>query len=223
MTKAELIERIARSRDLPADLTKKDISLVLGLAFEELASYFARAKVTRASSPRFSFPHFGTFTKKRRSARRGVNPRTLEPMEIEAFDTVDFKASRELRAALNVGSAPLASRRAKAAGGKSKTGTKASTKTTKRAPKKVAKKVARKARKAPGQGRSIAGRRGLTSRDEAAELATLVGDDELFAPRKARSTASDNGAPLPAARLQRVDASEPEDAPPAARRARSRG
>jgi nucleoid DNA-binding protein len=103
MTKAELIEKIARSRDLPADLSKKDIALVIGIAFDEIKGYFARAKVTRSSSPRFTVPHFGTFTKKRRSARMGVNPRTLEPMKIEAFTTLDFKASKELRDALNHG------------------------------------------------------------------------------------------------------------------------
>lgn len=101
MTKAELIERIARSRDLPPDTSKKLIGQVLGIAFDELASYFARARVTRSQSPRFTFPRFGTFTKKRRSARRGVNPRTLEPIQIDACNTIDFKASRELRDAMN--------------------------------------------------------------------------------------------------------------------------
>lgn len=103
MTKAELIERIARSRALPADTTKKDIEKIVTLAFEEIASYFARAKVTRTQSPKFSIPHFGTFVKKRRSARRGVNPRTLEPMQIEAFYTLDFRNSSELRDTLNQG------------------------------------------------------------------------------------------------------------------------
>jgi nucleoid DNA-binding protein len=101
MTKAELIERIARSRDLPPDLSKKLIGQILAVAFDELAGYFARARVTRSQSPRFTFPHFGTFTKKRRSARRGVNPRTLEPIQIEACNTIDFKASGELREAMN--------------------------------------------------------------------------------------------------------------------------
>ncbi len=103
MTKAELIERIARSRSLPPDTTKKDIEKIVTLAFEEIASYFARARVTRAQSPKFSVPHFGTFVKKRRSARRGVNPRTLEPMQIDAFYTLDFRTSGELRDALNQG------------------------------------------------------------------------------------------------------------------------
>ncbi len=103
MTKAELIERIARSRALPPDITKKDIDKIVTLAFEEIASYFLKAKVTRTQAPKFAFPHFGTFVKKRRSARRGVNPRTLEPMNIDAFFTLDFRMSGELRDALNLG------------------------------------------------------------------------------------------------------------------------
>lgn len=101
MTKAELIEKIVRSRDLPPDITKKCVQQILELAFAELSAYFVRAKVTRTQSPRFTFPGFGTFTKKKRSARRGVNPRTLEPMTIDAAFTLDFKPGVELRASLN--------------------------------------------------------------------------------------------------------------------------
>jgi DNA-binding protein HU-beta len=106
MTKAELIERIARARNLPPDISKKDVEKIVTAAFDEIANYFARAKVTRASSPRFTFPRFGTFTKKRRSARRGVNPRTLEPIQIDACNTLDFRTSRELREAMNPVRAP---------------------------------------------------------------------------------------------------------------------
>lgn len=101
MTKAELIEKIVRSRDLPPDITKKCVQQILEIAFGELAAYFVRAKVTRTQSPRFTFPGFGTFTKKKRSARRGVNPRTLEPIVIDAAFTIDFKPGVELRAGLN--------------------------------------------------------------------------------------------------------------------------
>lgn len=115
MTKAELIDRIARSRDLPPEVTKKIIAKILDLAFAELSGYFVRARVTRTSSPRFTYPKFGTFTKKQRSGRRGVNPRTLEPMEIEACETVDFKPSVELKRQMNevVTAKPSANRRAK--------------------------------------------------------------------------------------------------------------
>jgi len=101
MTKAELIEKIARSRELPPDVTKKCIGQILDLAFEELGTYFVRAKVTRSQCPRFTFPGFGTFTKKKRSARKGVNPRTLEPMTIEASYTIDFRPGTDLRQQLN--------------------------------------------------------------------------------------------------------------------------
>jgi nucleoid DNA-binding protein len=106
MTKAELIEKIARSRELPPDVTKKCIGQILELAFEELGAYFVRARVTRTQCPRFTFPAFGTFTKKKRSARKGINPRTLEPMTIDAAYTIDFRPGTELRQNLNLRAAP---------------------------------------------------------------------------------------------------------------------
>jgi len=101
MTKAELIEKIAKSRELPPDITKKCVQQIVDLAFDELGAYFVRSKVTKSQSPRFTFPGFGTFLKKKRSARNGVNPRTLEPMVIDASFTIDFRPGVELRRALN--------------------------------------------------------------------------------------------------------------------------
>lgn len=159
MTKAELIERIARSRDLPPGITKKDVALILGIAFEEIANYFAKAKVTRTSSPRFTFPRFGTFTKKRRSARRGVNPRTLEPIQIDACHTLDFKASRELRDLMN-GIVCEATSSAKT-GRRGKTGVKSA--------------------KGPAVLEAVSpARRRLTPRDEDAELDAMIDDEALF-------------------------------------------
>ncbi len=175
MTKAELIERIARSRALPPEITKKDIAAILGLAFEELAAFFARAKVTRQHSPRFTFPRFGTFTKKRRSARRGVNPRTLEPMQIEASHTIDFKASRELRESMNAAAEGTTSR----AAGKP------------RAPKASGKQRGAAQRAVAGDETPVARGRKLTPRDEDAEIDALIDDEDLFEE-------------LPAAPLQRV-------------------
>ena len=110
MTKAELIEKIAKSRNLSPDVSKKLIQQILDLAFDELGSYFVRARVTKSSTPRFTYPGFGTFTKKKRSARKGVNPRTLEPMQIDASFTVDFRPGVELndivQAVNQVGAAP---------------------------------------------------------------------------------------------------------------------
>lgn len=101
MTKAEFIEKITKSRNLPPDVSKKLVQQILDLAFDELGSYFARARVTKNQTPRFTYPGFGTFTKKQRQARKGVNPRTLEPMRIDASFTVDFRPGVELRRVLN--------------------------------------------------------------------------------------------------------------------------
>jgi len=217
MTKAELIERIARSRSLPPDITKKDIAQILGLAFEELANFFAKAKVTRTTSPRFTFPRFGTFTKKRRNARRGVNPRTLEPMQIDACQTVDFKASRELRDAMNPGLEPVDR------GEQDQTLSNATSSTQKRTAKTTAKRTT--GSRAGSRGRDTEQESVLrcpTPRDEDAELDALIKDDEMFdemfddgpalgsratgAATTADRSSRPAGAELPEAPLKRVRA-----------------
>lgn len=207
MTKAELIDRIARSRDLPPDISKKLIGQVLGLAFDELASYFARTRVTRSSSPRFTFPHFGTFTKKRRSARRGVNPRTLEPIQIEACDTIHFQASRELREAMNPGRSTEGEAAETKATKTSKARAKATTAKTKTTKKKATKKKS-SSRSVKVGSRGVAagpGRRRLTPRDDEAELGAGL-EQALFD--------AEPGVELPASPMQRVKGR---------RRSRSRG
>jgi DNA-binding protein HU-beta len=46
----------------------------------------------------FTLPSFGTFTVKKTKARKGVNPRTGEPVKVKAGKTVRFKASPSLKA-----------------------------------------------------------------------------------------------------------------------------
>jgi DNA-binding protein HU-beta len=48
----------------------------------------------------FTLPSFGTFTVKKTKARKGVNPRTGEPVKVKAGKTVRFKASPSLKATL---------------------------------------------------------------------------------------------------------------------------
>ena len=43
---------------------------------------------------------FGTFKKAHRKARKGINPRTKEPINIAASTTVTFKAGAKLKAAV---------------------------------------------------------------------------------------------------------------------------
>ena len=48
----------------------------------------------------FTLPSFGTSTVKKTKARKGVNPRTGEPVKVKAGKTVRFKASPSLKAIL---------------------------------------------------------------------------------------------------------------------------
>jgi nucleoid DNA-binding protein len=112
MTKQELIERVAqrlgREREEAAEpkgeLHKKTVALVIDSVFAELGEYFIKARTrSRASkkAPRFTYPGFGTFTKKEKAARVGRDPRSGEAIEIPARTTVGFQPGQELKAGLN--------------------------------------------------------------------------------------------------------------------------
>jgi DNA-binding protein HU-beta len=101
MTKAELIAKVARTKGLARGATKKLVGQVIEAAFLEIGDYFVKAKVSRRSLPRFTYPGFGTFTKKRREGREGRNPRNGEPIQIPASTTVTFTPGQEFRAHLN--------------------------------------------------------------------------------------------------------------------------
>lgn len=101
MTKAELIERIYMTKGLPPHMHKKTVSLIVDSMFAELGTYFVRAKMKRHSTPRFTYPGFGTFSKMRRKERRGRNPQTGQPLVIPSQTTVTFAPGQDLKALLN--------------------------------------------------------------------------------------------------------------------------
>lgn len=101
MTKQELIEKVAATPGLPADLTKKTVAVLVDAVFAELGDYFVKSKVTRRATPRFTYPGFGTFTKKRKNGRAGRNPQTGAPIVIPPSVTVAFAPGQELKAFLN--------------------------------------------------------------------------------------------------------------------------
>jgi nucleoid DNA-binding protein len=100
MTKQELIKRVARTPGL-GPLSQKAVGALVDAVFSELGGYFVHAKATRRATPRFTYPGFGTFTKKRRHKRNGRNPRTGATIEIPESNTIAFSPGQELRAALN--------------------------------------------------------------------------------------------------------------------------
>ena len=91
MTKAELIEKVANSKNL--DLSKKAVGELVDAVFETVAKSIKKEK-------RFSYPGFGTFTVRKRNARIGRNPRTGEKITISASKTVAFKPAPELKKSL---------------------------------------------------------------------------------------------------------------------------
>lgn len=84
MTKADLIDKIAKIKALPNDITKKTITMIVDTVFEEI-----KRSVKKES--KFAYPHFGTFAKKKRKARKGINPRTQTVIKIPARNTVVFR------------------------------------------------------------------------------------------------------------------------------------
>ena len=89
MTKAELIETVARA----TRLEKKTAARAIELTFDHIARAIRKDK-------RFWVPGFGTFSVRRRKARAGFNPRTNAPMIIPAARTIGFRAAPQLRKGL---------------------------------------------------------------------------------------------------------------------------
>ena len=90
MTKAELIDRIAKMKNIPSDTTKKTIGIIIDAVFEEI-------KKSVKKEGRFAYPHFGTFAKRKRKARKGMNPRTKTMIKIPAKNVVVFRPASSFK------------------------------------------------------------------------------------------------------------------------------
>lgn len=88
MTKAELIEKILTVKGV--ELSKKGAGEIVDAVFDNMTKAIKKDK-------RFSYPGFGTFTVKRRKARKGRNPQTGEVIKIKASKTVGFKPSPAMK------------------------------------------------------------------------------------------------------------------------------
>lgn len=89
MTKADLVAALAHK----ADVSKKDAEAVLE-AFVDVVTE------TLSQGDTVTLTGFGTFSVTERQARTGVNPRTLEKIEIAATKTPKFKAGKKLKDAV---------------------------------------------------------------------------------------------------------------------------
>lgn len=90
MRKPELAAAIAEK----AELSKDKANEVLNAMLDEIAGAVAKGDSV-------SLIGFGTFSVRERSARKGKNPQTGEPMDIPASKTVGFKVGKKLKDAVD--------------------------------------------------------------------------------------------------------------------------
>ena len=90
MTKAELVEDVARA----AELTKKDAERLVEIVFESIIE-------TLNHGEKIELRGFGSFRVRERGARRGRNPKTGDPVDIPAKRVPYFKPGKELKELIN--------------------------------------------------------------------------------------------------------------------------
>jgi integration host factor subunit beta len=90
MTKAELVEDVARA----AQLTKKDAERLVEIVFESIIE-------TLNQGEKIELRGFGSFRVRERGARRGRNPKTGDPVSIPAKRVPYFKPGKELKELIN--------------------------------------------------------------------------------------------------------------------------
>jgi integration host factor subunit beta len=97
MTKAELVEDVAKA----AELTKKDAERLVEIVFESIIE-------TLNHGEKIELRGFGSFRVRERGARRGRNPKTGDPVNIPAKRVPYFKPGKELKELINEDAAPAA-------------------------------------------------------------------------------------------------------------------
>ena len=90
MTKAELVEQVARS----TQLTKKHAEIIVNTVFESIVD-------SLKAGEKIELRGFGSFRIRHRGARIGRNPKTGEKVQVPAKRIPYFKPGKELRELLN--------------------------------------------------------------------------------------------------------------------------
>jgi DNA-binding protein HU-beta len=89
MTKAELVEAVARQSRLTKKATEEMMEIVFGTISQAVKD-----------QERFSYPGFGTWSIRTRKARKIRNPQTNEMMKLDATKTIGFRPAKELKQTL---------------------------------------------------------------------------------------------------------------------------
>ena len=90
MTKAELVEEVARS----TELTKKHAEIIVNTVFESIVD-------SLKAGEKIELRGFGSFRIRRRGSRIGRNPKTGDRVKVPARRIPYFKPGKELRELLN--------------------------------------------------------------------------------------------------------------------------
>lgn len=89
LNKTEMVEAVASRTGLSKNKTKNVLDAIL----DEVTDQLRRGESVTLTG-------FGTFSVSHRSARKGRNPQTGEPMQIPAMDVPHFKAGKNLKEAV---------------------------------------------------------------------------------------------------------------------------
>ena len=86
MTKAELVEEVARA----AELNKRDAEVIVETVFDSIVGALHKGEKVELRG-------FGSFRTRERGPRRGRNPKTGEPVDVPAKRVPYFKPGNELK------------------------------------------------------------------------------------------------------------------------------
>ena len=91
MIKSELVQKLA---DTNPHLYHRDVETIVNTVLDTISSALAEGD-------RVELRGFGAFSVKERGARQGRNPRTGEPVPVDAKKVPYFKPGKEMRVRLN--------------------------------------------------------------------------------------------------------------------------
>jgi len=92
MIRSELVQKLC---DDHPDLTAKEVDRVVTAFFDSIIGQLQHGG-------RVELRGFGAFSTRARDARRGRNPRTGEPVDVDAKRVPYFKPGKEMRERLNI-------------------------------------------------------------------------------------------------------------------------
>ena len=92
-----------------SNITRKDLAKAINekLGFSQrsaeeiIETFFSAMKSTLINGESIKLVHFGTLNVRKKSPRKGRNPRTGEAMEISSRNMVTFRPSKGLRMKIN--------------------------------------------------------------------------------------------------------------------------